>query len=188
MFCSQCGNNVGESSRFCEKCGASVKGNGGEASSSHGNFSNNANTAQDQVKKIGISLIDIHKNLLTNYVNFNGRARRKEFWHTSLTICGVMIVLAVISMIMLGVAIAGESEMLMILGTIPLLAVGIYSLAVCLPLLALEVRRLHDTGKSGWFLLLGLIPYIGSVVIFVFTLLDSQPGENQYGPNPKMDS
>ncbi|MDR2934962.1 MAG: DUF805 domain-containing protein, partial [Candidatus Adiutrix sp.] len=49
----------------------------------------------------------------------------------------------------------------------------------------LGIRRLHDIGKSGWWLLLLLIPLVGAIIILVFLCLDSQPGENQYGPNPK---
>lgn len=61
----------------------------------------------------------------------------------------------------------------------------IYAFAVLVPSLAMSVRRLHDTGRSGWFLLLGLIPYIGGVILFVFSVLDNQPGTNKYGSNPK---
>ncbi len=61
----------------------------------------------------------------------------------------------------------------------------IYLLAVLLPGIAVSIRRLHDTDRSGWWLLIGLIPFVGAIVVFVFTVLDSTPGENQYGPNPK---
>jgi uncharacterized membrane protein YhaH (DUF805 family) len=60
----------------------------------------------------------------------------------------------------------------------------IYSLGVLLPSLAVGARRLHDTGKSGWWLLLGLIPLVGLILI-IFWVMDSNPGDNQYGPNPK---
>lgn len=58
-------------------------------------------------------------------------------------------------------------------------------MAVFIPSLAVGVRRLHDTGKSGWFLLIGLIPLVGGIILFVFTVQDSAAGDNQYGPNPK---
>ncbi len=61
----------------------------------------------------------------------------------------------------------------------------IYSLAVLLPSLAVGFRRLHDTGKSGWWLLIGLIPLIGSIILLVFFCQDSDANDNQYGPNPK---
>ena len=61
----------------------------------------------------------------------------------------------------------------------------IYTLAFLLPSIAVAIRRLHDTGRTGWWLLLALIPLIGAIVLIVFYCLDSQPGENEYGPNPK---
>jgi len=61
----------------------------------------------------------------------------------------------------------------------------IYSLALLIPSLAVSVRRLHDTDRSGWWLLIGLVPLIGIIVLIIFYVQDSNPGENQYGPNPK---
>ena len=67
-----------------------------------------------------------------------------------------------------------------------LLVVQVYlGLAMLIPGIAVSVRRLHDTNRSSWWLLIGLVPIIGAIVLFVFTVQDSQPGENQYGPNPK---
>jgi uncharacterized membrane protein YhaH (DUF805 family) len=106
--------------------------------------------------------------VLKNYVGFEGRARRKEYWYFFLFNVLIALVLAVI----------GRVLNTMILSTI-------YSLAVLLPGLAVSVRRLHDTDKSGWWLLIALIPFIGAIVLFVFTLMDSTPGTNQYGPSPK---
>lgn len=62
---------------------------------------------------------------------------------------------------------------------------GIYSLAVLLPGLGVSVRRLHDSNRSGWWMLIGFIPILGSIVLLVFMLLGSTPGDNQYGANPK---
>jgi uncharacterized membrane protein YhaH (DUF805 family) len=62
---------------------------------------------------------------------------------------------------------------------------AIYSLAVLIPSLAVSVRRLHDTNRTGWWVLIGLIPLVGTIILIVFLATDSQPGENQYGPNPK---
>ncbi len=61
----------------------------------------------------------------------------------------------------------------------------IYALAVLIPGIAVSVRRLHDIGKSGWWILISLVPIVGVIILLVFTVLDSTPGENQYGPNPK---
>lgn len=107
--------------------------------------------------------------VLTNYVGFQGRARRKEYW--------MFVLFNIIISIVLGIIEA-------IIGTNQVLAF-IYSLAILLPSLAVAFRRLHDTGKSGWWLLIGLIPLIGSIILLVFFCTDSDANDNQYGPNPK---
>lgn len=109
-----------------------------------------------------------------NYVNFQGRARRKAFWMFALF--NVIAILA-LSLIEGAIGLRGE-------GDYGILS-GLYSLAVLLPALGLAVRRLHDTGRSGWWILIGLVPLIGGIVLIVFYVLDSQPGTNQFGPNPK---
>jgi len=62
---------------------------------------------------------------------------------------------------------------------------GLYSLAVMIPSMAVSFRRLHDTNRSGWWVLIALVPIIGGIVLLVFMVQDSQPNENQYGSNPK---
>ena len=62
---------------------------------------------------------------------------------------------------------------------------GLYSLAIILPSLAIEIRRLHDIGKSGWWIFIALIPLVGSIWLLVLLATEGQPGENQYGPDPK---
>jgi uncharacterized membrane protein YhaH (DUF805 family) len=71
-----------------------------------------------------------------------------------------------------------------VLGTSGVLGV-VYSLGVLLPTLAVAVRRLHDTGRTGWWLLIGLLPIVGAIVLLVFAVQDGNPGTNAYGPNPK---
>ena len=108
--------------------------------------------------------------VLKKYAVFNGRAHRTEYWMFTLVNLIVAFVLG------LFLAFAG------ILGTV----LGyLYSLAVLLPSLAVGARRLHDTGRSGWWLLIGLIPLIGTIILLIYLVQDSQPGENQHGPNPK---
>jgi uncharacterized membrane protein YhaH (DUF805 family) len=108
--------------------------------------------------------------VLKNYVGFQGRARRKEYWMFVLFSLIVSIVLSIIE------AVANLSQVL----------TGLYSLAVLLPSLAVGVRRLHDTGRSGWWLLIALIPLIGAIILLVFMCLDSEENDNKYGPNPKV--
>lgn len=106
--------------------------------------------------------------VLKNYVGFSGRARRKEYWMFMLFNILVSIVLNVV----------GAVIMAPVLGFI-------YSLAVLLPSIAVSVRRLHDTGRSGWWLLLSLIPLIGTIVLLIFLVQDSHD-ENEHGANPKL--
>ena len=107
--------------------------------------------------------------VLKKYAEFNGRARRKEYWMFFLFNVIISIVLGVIEAMVGGPGIVG----------------GLYALAVLLPALGVTVRRLHDTGRTGWWILVGLIPFIGFIVLLVFMVLDSHPGDNEYGPNPK---
>lgn len=112
---------------------------------------------------------------LKKYAVFEGRARRREYWFFVLFAVLIHIVLNVVDR-MLGLYSAANG--IGILG-------GIFGLAILIPSLAVGARRLHDTGRSGWWLLIGLIPLIGAIVLIVFFLFDSQPGTNAYGPNPK---
>ncbi|KZE82677.1 DUF805 domain-containing protein [Paenibacillus polymyxa] len=109
-------------------------------------------------------------NGLKNYVGFQGRARRTEYW--------MFVLFSVIASFIIGL-IDG------LLGLTPILTY-IYSLAVLLPSLAVMARRLHDTGRSGWWILIGLIPLVGTIILIVFFCQDSQPSDNKYGKNPKM--
>lgn len=108
--------------------------------------------------------------VLKNYAGFSGRARRTEYWMFFLFNLIITLVLDAI-----GMAIKQGS----LLG-------GIYGLAVLIPGIAVAVRRLHDTGRSGWWLFIGLIPIVGTIVLIVFMATEGQPGDNEYGPNPKL--
>ena len=112
--------------------------------------------------------------VLKKYFVFQGRARRKEYWMFTLFNMLAYIALMIIEGIL---GMGGE-------GGLGLLS-ALYSLAILLPSLGVSVRRLHDTDRSGWWLLISLIPIIGAIVLLVFMVLDSQAGTNQYGPNPK---
>ena len=113
--------------------------------------------------------------VLKKYAVFSGRARRKEYWMFFLFNLIITLVLALID------SLTGTFSSQAGLGLLS----GLYSLAVLIPSIAVTVRRLHDTGRSGWWILIGLIPVIGGIILLIFMVLDSEPGENQYGPNPK---
>lgn len=112
--------------------------------------------------------------VLKKYAVFSGRARRKEYWMFVLINILVALLLGLIE----GIAGIAPETTESVLATL-------YSLAVLLPSIAVGARRLHDTGRSGWWLLIGIVPLIGALVLLIFFVQDSEPGANQYGPNPK---
>ena len=93
-----------------------------------------------------------------------------------LFVCCVNVVIRILAMIV------GDSN---VLATVLAGISTVFSLGVLVPQIAVAVRRLHDIGRSGWFYLIGLIPLIGWIFMIVWFCTDSQPGDNQYGPNPK---
>jgi uncharacterized membrane protein YhaH (DUF805 family) len=116
--------------------------------------------------------MNYYLNVWKNFATFSGRARRSEYWMFFLFNTIVSMVLVMVDMA---------------LGTVFLLA-GLYGLAAFIPGLAVTVRRLHDTGKSGLWFLISFVPLIGFIAFLVFMFQDSQVGDNEYGPNPKMVS
>ena len=113
--------------------------------------------------------------VLKKYAVFSGRARRKEYWFFAL-----FNVIIIIALTLIDVSV-GLYDVVADIGLLS----GLYSLAVFVPSIAVSIRRLHDTDRTGWWLLIAFIPLIGAIVLLVFALLDSTPGDNRYGPNPK---
>ncbi|QPB83175.1 DUF805 domain-containing protein [Pseudoalteromonas rubra] len=120
-------------------------------------------------------MLEIYLSVFKNYFEFKGRARRKEYW---VFILSSILVSVVLGLVDITLGLYSEEAGLGLLS-------GLYALAIIIPSIALSVRRLHDTGRSGWWVLLSLIPLIGPIVLIVFYVMDSKPGENEYGPNPK---
>jgi uncharacterized membrane protein YhaH (DUF805 family) len=106
--------------------------------------------------------------VLKKYAVFNGRARRKEYWMFTLFSVIASIVLAIVD------AVIGTQALEII-----------YGLATLLPTLGVSVRRLHDTDRTGWWILIGLIPLVGFIVMLVFLASEGTSGQNKYGANPK---
>lgn len=111
--------------------------------------------------------------LSTNYCNFSGRSSRSEYWYFVLFNMLISFVINILTF-------ATMSDAMLILG-------GIISLVLLLPGLGLAVRRLHDVGKSGWWLLIGLIPLIGAILLLVWFCTDSEPYTNRYGEVPNLE-
>jgi uncharacterized membrane protein YhaH (DUF805 family) len=113
--------------------------------------------------------------VLRKYAVFEGRARRREYWFFVLFYILISVALAIVDRIL---GFYNETYGMGVLG-------ALFCLGVLIPSIAVGARRLHDTGRSGWWLLIGFIPLVGAIVLIVFFVLDSQPGTNAYGPNPK---
>ncbi|HVD22115.1 MAG TPA: DUF805 domain-containing protein [Lapillicoccus sp.] len=117
-----------------------------------------------------MSFADAIRSVFSQYVGFTGRARRSEFWYWTL----FQIILGIIASILDRAAFDRNNGAFS----------AVVGLALLLPSLAVAVRRLHDSGRTGWWLLIGLIPVIGTIVLIIFYVQDSQ-GDNKYGPSPK---
>lgn len=113
--------------------------------------------------------------VLKKYAVFSGRAQRAEFWCFALFNLLILVALSFLD------GVIGTFDREIGYG----LLAGIYNLGVLVPSVAVSVRRLHDIGRTGWWLLILLLPLIGLVLMIVFWVLDSQSGQNQYGPSPK---
>jgi uncharacterized membrane protein YhaH (DUF805 family) len=106
--------------------------------------------------------------VLFKYAVFEGRSHRGEYWR--FVLCDLVIILV---LIVLSVVVAPFRVIFVL-----------YRLAVAVPSIAVTIRRLHDTGRSGWWWLICLVPVVGWIVILIYLVQDSQPGSNRYGPNP----
>ncbi|MFC4452253.1 DUF805 domain-containing protein [Deinococcus sonorensis] len=124
--------------------------------------------------------------VLKNYATFTGRARRREYWMFSL-INGIIIILLEVLLMVGGFSMTGASAdgSVSPIAWVGIALMSVYTLGVLVPSLAVSVRRLHDTGRTGWLYLITLIPFVGSLILLVFLVQDSQPGDNKWGPNPK---
>ena len=114
--------------------------------------------------------------VLRKYATFSDRARRSEYWYFTLVYLVAAVILSVIDV---ATGLYSQSTGIGLLS-------GIFAIAMILPSLAVTVRRLHDTDRSGWWLLIALIPLLGAIVLLVFMVLDSDAGSNRFGPNPKV--
>ena len=123
------------------------------------------------------------KSFWSNYSTFKGRSRRSENWWIQLFLVLTNLAVAAIDLALMN----GDIDRFIANGGGGIVGL-LWILVTIVPALAVLVRRLHDTGKSGWWVLIGLVPFLGTVVLFVFSLLDSDAAENKYGESPKATS
>ena len=121
--------------------------------------------------------------VLRKYAVFTGRARRKEYWMFFLVNLVISVVLGIFG-IAAGLGIFGGMVGRAIDGAVTGIT-WFYSLAILIPGIAVGVRRLHDTGRSGWWILIALVPVIGAIILIIFYVENGNPGHNKYGANPK---
>ena len=113
--------------------------------------------------------------VLKKYAVFDGRARRKEYWFFFLFTIIVSVILAIIDNL------TGTYNSKVGIGLLG----GLYALGTLLPGIGVTIRRLHDTGRTGWWILIAFVPIVGGIILLIFMVLDGNPGENKYGPDPK---
>lgn len=130
-----------------------------------------------------MNIVDSFKKVVfQNYANFKGRATRSEFWYFSL-----VNILLYFVWIFTGVILeeSETTETFETISAIVAIVIGIYYVGTLIPSLAVTARRLHDTGKSGWYILIYLVPFVGSISLIIFLSMDSEKFTNRWGPNPK---
>lgn len=156
MFCPKCGNIVNDGAKFCTSCGAKL----GAASTVNQPCQDHSHPGE---VKPSLDIISAVKLSMSRLTDFSGRSRRSEYWWTALVV---------------GLATG-------ILSSIGSSVEAILTPLSIFLLLAVSIRRLHDTGRSGWWYLLQFLPVAGQLILLVFMIKDSSP-DNVYGPNPKM--
>lgn len=117
----------------------------------------------------------------SNYATFRGRSRRSEYWWIQLFLVLTNLAVAAVDLALMN----GDIDRFIANGGGGIVGL-IWILVTIVPALAVLVRRLHDTGKSGWWVLIGFVPFVGTIVLFVFSVLDSDAGDNKYGESPKL--
>jgi uncharacterized membrane protein YhaH (DUF805 family) len=214
-FCTKCGTEMKNEASFCTSCGNTLQG---MQSSSQNNSSVSTLSKDDLYEAYGIgnSFLDSYIGCIKNYANFKGRARRKEYWRFILVnfiisfILGFLIgFINAITTKCTGGGFFPHCERSALVSVLQVLSI-LYSIFIFSPSLAVLIRRLHDTGKSGWWWLISLFALIpsglavrgklsmdnasdnflwllicGGIILFAWCCEDSEPSDNAYGKNPK---
>ena len=191
MICHNCGQEIADSNTVCPHCGTAVSASaapGAEPVAAQPASQPAAEPAQQPYAQQGNaqqpnpapSFFYCVKLFFKNFVNFSGRSRRAEYWYWVLFRVVVQLVFGVLAGVLSALS-YGSSVFAGIISA----AFSLWALVCILPGLALNVRRLHDIGKSGVNILFGLIPIAGFIILLVWAVRDSNPEPNQYGESPK---
>lgn len=131
----------------------------------------NSGMVNNHSAEANYGIMDWFKKGIRNYANFSGRARRKEYWYFVLVQMGLVIIAMILDVIIFNSEIG--------------LFYIVVALGLFLPGLAVTIRRLHDTSRSGWWFLISILPLIGSIILLVFLASDTKLEINQWGPPAK---
>ena len=176
--CSQCGAVNADESRFCNKCGSTL----GESRYDVSGATSQCQFQQPNPRQPHATMgfgDAIRVCMKEKYASFQGRATRAEYWFFAL-FCFLVLFGAIIVGAMLGAALSGGDSDVTVGAVV--VVYFVFILAFICPSVSVAVRRLHDTGRSGWWYFIGFVPYVGGIVLFVFALLGSQEHDNEYGP------
>ena len=127
-----------------------------------------------------MGFVEAIRSFWSNYAMFKGRARRSEYWFIQLFLIITNVAVGAIDLALMN----GDVDRFIANGGGGIVGL-VWIFVTIVPALSVLVRRLHDTGKSGWWVLMGFVPFAGAIVLFVFTVLDSTPADNKYGLSPK---
>ena len=119
----------------------------------------------------------------SRFADFRGRSRRSEYWYVQLFLVVTNLAVAGIDLALMD----GDLDRFIANGGGGIVGL-IWIFATIVPALAVLIRRLHDTGRTGWWALVGFVPFVGAIVLLVFTVSDSSNEENKYGTSPKASS
>jgi uncharacterized membrane protein YhaH (DUF805 family) len=157
--------------KFCGNCGTAVVDAASNATA------NTTYVVAPSVKGMGWYMLAWKK-----WFQVSGRASRREYWTFVLVNLVVIVCVAVATMALFAFADSDlDSRVLAIR-----VSAGLCAVIIFITTLTCQIRRLHDIGKSGWWILINFVPYVGGFVLLIFTLLDSNPGPNEYGENPTL--
>lgn len=166
-YCTGCGSQNDDDASFCRDCGKAMSGSAPGAS----RFEPASPGGTDEGMTFGYYLEGLRR-----YADFEGRAGRAEFWWFTLVLYGIQFAIVILSSA-LGVFSSA-------LGLLLIVILWVHGLGTLLPSLAVTARRLHDTGRSGWWMLIILVPFVGWIPLLVFLVLPSHAGPNEYGRGP----
>ena len=179
-YCAGCGSQIDDDARFCGDCGKAVSGSTPSAARFEPVSPGNEDSWKLPMAETGTGdgmTFGYYLQGLQRYADFEGRAGRAEFWWFTLVLYGIQIGIVVIGALLLGTFASA-------LETVSIVMLWVHGLGTFLPSLAVTARRLHDTGRSGWWMLIALIPFVGWIPVLIFLLLPGNAGPNEYGRGP----